>query len=444
MKAPGLMMMFVVLCFDVLAVGMSVAPAIAQVRMEGKLNCPFISSGGTVFLQISLSTGDVARHYRKPMNIAVVLDRSGSMADAGKIDYAKDAVLKLIDRLDSEDIFSLVIYDDVVDVPFPARRVESKAALRRLVNQIYPRGSTNLGGGMVEGFRQVERNLKRDYVNRVILLSDGLANQGITDPGELARIARRYRSNSISLTTMGVGLEYNENLMISLSESGGGNYYFIESPHGLASIMGREMNTLSSVVAQNAMVDLSVGRGVRVKDIIGCEHSAEGGSYVIPVGDLYANDTREFTVELEVPEGHGVFEVAHGVLRCQSPMDRSWVVPSFTAYVTYTRDIAVIDTNRDWDTQAKADVAVSTRNVDRAMKALDEGRRDEAERVLVQAKEVLANSPAAGKSEAAASAISAQSANLDEYARILKDSNGDERSKKKSIQFGNYKMQKQK
>ena len=80
---------------------------------------------------------------------------------------------------------------------------------KRLVSDISPRNSTNLGGGMIEGFRQVERHRSREYVNRVILLSDGLANQGVTDPRELNRIARNHRDETISLTTMGVGLDYN-------------------------------------------------------------------------------------------------------------------------------------------------------------------------------------------------------------------------------------------
>lgn len=200
------------------------------ITLDGTLNSGCVPhNGGTVYLQIALD----ARNFpmtavcRRPMNIAVVLDRSGSMADARKIDYAKKAINSLIDGLSSEDYLSIVIYDDRIDVLLPAQRVINKECIKRLVREIYPRGSTNLGGGMAEGFQQIERNFREDYVNRVILLSDGLANTGITDPRELGRIAGRYRDKSISLTTMGVGLDYNENLMLGLAEHGGGNYYFL-------------------------------------------------------------------------------------------------------------------------------------------------------------------------------------------------------------------------
>ncbi len=415
------------------------------ITIDGKLNCSYIStSGGTAYLQIFITTPEIVRRGddRRPMNISVVLDRSGSMSDEGKMDFAKAALNKLIDQLYPEDIFSLVVYDDVVDVLRSASKVGNKQNLKRLVNEVYPRNSTNLGGGMIEGLRQVERNIGKEYVNRVILLSDGLANQGITDPRELSKIAKRYRSKSISLTAMGVGLEYNENLMVGLAESGGGNYYFIESPRSLASIMSKEFNTLSSVVAQNASIDLKLGRGVNVLDVIGCEHALANGVYTIPVGDLYSNESREFTVELSIPEGNGTVIVATGTLNYETKAARVEVCPSFTATLRYSRDVAVIEKSRDMDVQAKADVAVSTRKVDNAMKALDEGRADEAKAELQSAQDVLMASPATATSGAGAAAIQEQAARLGSFSKSL--NSDDARKAKKSIQYENYRVQKKK
>ncbi len=415
------------------------------ITIDGKLNCSYIStSGGTAYLQIFVTTPDDIRRGsdRRPMNISVVLDRSGSMSDEGKMEFAKAALNKLIDQLYPEDVFSLVVYDDVVDVLRSASKVGNKQNLKRLVSEVYPRNSTNLGGGMVEGLRQVERNIGKEYVNRVILLSDGLANQGITDPRELNKIAKRYRSKSISLTTMGVGLEYNENLMVGLAESGGGNYYFIESPRGLASIMSKEFNTLSSVVAQNASIDLKLGRGVKVLDVIGCEHALTNGVYTIPVGDLYANESREFTVELSIPEGTGAIVAATGTLNYETKSARVEVCPSFTATLKYSRDVAVIEKSRDMDVQAKADVAVSTRKVDNALKAFDEGRTDDAKAELKDAQDMLLASPATMSGGAGAAAIQEQAARLGTYSSSL-DSN-DARKAKKSVQYENYRVQKKK
>lgn len=437
-------MMSVLMMLPLIADAMSKPAQFPDMKLQGTFNCPFISSkGGTAYLQIVLETPGIASEaiLRRPMNISVVLDRSGSMADERKMEYAKSALSKLIDQLSTEDVFSLVVYDDVIEVLQPAHRVgRKKAELKRLISDIYPRNSTNLGGGMLEGLRQVEKKLGKEYVNRVVLLSDGLANQGITNSIELNQIAQKYRNKAISLTTMGVGLDYNENLMVGLAESGGGNYYFIESPSQLASIMSRELNSLSTVVAQNAFIELNLDRGVRVLDVIGSEMVRTGDVVRIPVGDLYANDTREFTVELSIAEGAGKRTVASGRLR--SERAEFGPHPSFVASITHTRDLAAIEKHRNLDVQAKADVAISTRTVESAMKALDEGRAEEAKSELQSARDMLIASPAASSSGAGGEAIQAQAELLDSFSDSLE--NTDARRAKKSIQYENYRVQKKK
>ena len=414
------------------------------ITLDGRLNCPTISyRGGTAYLLLSIVTSDLLTPQRRPMNLSIVLDRSGSMADQGKLEYAKKALYSLIDQLTSEDIVSIVVYDDIINVLREARRVGDKNEMKKIVEGIYPRGSTNLGGGMIEGFRQVERNVGKELVNRVILLSDGLANQGITDAHELNRIARRHRAKSISLTTMGVGLDYNENLMVGLSDNGGGNYYFIEHPSSLASIVRKEFNMLSSVVAQNASIELTLGKQVRMNDIIGCEYRAESNRYIIPVGDLYSNDRRELTVELAVPEGAQSFTVASGVLRFESK-DWTDAFPSFSTIIHYSKDVAEIEKNRDMETQSKADVALSTRHVTQAMKALDDGNQEEAAKALGDASMSLSASPAASQAGASGAAIRSQLLKMESYKSILKDSASDSRKAKKSIQYDNYQTQKSK
>ncbi|MBW7888332.1 MAG: VWA domain-containing protein, partial [Bacteroidetes bacterium] len=243
------------------------------IRLDGSFNTPYISeSGGTAYLQISLKTGNFNLHNtRKPMNIAVVIDRSGSMDDERKMDYAKKAFRRLIEQLEPRDILSVIVYDDKIDVLRSARRIgNDKQSILRILDEISPRNSTNLGGGLIVGLHQAEKNIRKEFVNRVILLSDGLANIGITDPNLLNSIAKEFRRKGVSISTMGVGLDYNENLMMSLAESGGGNYYFIEQPNMLASIVRKEFESVSAVVAQNAVIQLKLDANVRIQDIIGC------------------------------------------------------------------------------------------------------------------------------------------------------------------------------
>ncbi|MGB2959416.1 MAG: VWA domain-containing protein [Bacteroidota bacterium] len=410
------------------------------VTLYGALNCPYVSTeGGRVYLQLSVAAPEITRPERRPMNLAVVLDRSGSMGAEGKMENAKAAVRALINQLRPEDYVSIVIYDDVVEVLRNSARVRDKAALRRLVDEIYPRGWTNLGGGMIEGFRQAEMNAREGFVNRVVLLSDGLANRGITSPRRLREIARDYRSEAITLTTIGVGWEFNENLMVGLSESGGGNYYFLESPRDLASVFQKEFDLITELVAANVVIELELNATVRVTDVIGYEYSAEKDRCAIHVGDLYGSESREITVELTVPPGRGSRKLLTAAF---SRSSRSRLGnPTYAAVVEYTVESEEIEEHRDMAVQADADVAVSTRLVDRAMDALDEGKEEEAAEALRDARKQLGASPAASVAGAAGEEIKEQQGRLEEYERELKK--GKDKAKK-SIQYDNYRTKKKK
>ncbi len=410
------------------------------VTLHGALNCPYVSTGGgKVYLQLSIATPEIARPVRRPMNLALVLDRSGSMGAEGKMENAKAAVRALISQLRADDYVSIVIYDDVVEVLRSSARVRDKAALRRLIDEIYPRGWTNLGGGLVEGFRQVELHAREDFVNRVVLLSDGLANRGITSPRRLREIAHEYRSEAITLTTIGVGWEFNENLMVGLSESGGGNYYFIESARDLASVFRKEFDRIAELVAANVVIELELNATVRVTDVIGYEYRAERDHCAIYLGDLYGSESREITVELTVPPGSGSQELLTAAF---SRSSRSRLGnPTYAAVVEYTGESNEIEEHRDMAVQADVDVAVSTRLVDRAMDALDEGNEEGAAEALRDARRQLAASPAASAGGEAVEEIKEQQVRLEEYERELEK--GKDKAKK-SIQYDNYRTKKQK
>jgi Ca-activated chloride channel family protein len=204
---------------------------------------------------------------------------------------------------------------------------------------------------------------------------------------------------------MGVGLDYNENLMVALSESGGGNYYFIESPHGLAHIMRREFDMLSTLYARHASIEIHLGAHIRVSDVIGHEWHGNEETCSIELGDLYGGDNREITVELEVPRGKGSVRVAEGVLQHKGDASVDVRLASFAATADYSNDKNEVEKGRDMDIQAKADVAISTRAVDKATQALDEGRADEAKAILGDAEGFLNASAAAPSAGAAGAAV---------------------------------------
>ena len=176
---------------------------------------------------------------RSPMNLSVSLDRSGSMEGA-KIEKARQAAAMLVDRLDADDTFSMVIYDDRTELLVPPQRVGSRSdreAIKERIEQIRPGGSTALYAGVKLSAEQVRKFQKGDRVNRVILVSDGIANVGPSKTSDLSRLGRELRQEGIGVTTIGVGDDYNEDLMTALAESSHGNYYYVRDAEKLPEII---------------------------------------------------------------------------------------------------------------------------------------------------------------------------------------------------------------
>ncbi len=238
---------------------------------------------------------------RVPLNISLVLDRSGSMA-GDKIAYVKKAAQFVIDNLAAEDQLSVVQYDDIIDVVIPSGPVTNKPEAKRRIGEIQARNMTNLSGGMLAGYDQVQSTKKDNYVNRVLLLSDGLANQGITDPEQLKLIAQsRFREQGVALSTFGVGNDFNEVLMTALSEYGGANYYFIDSPDKIPAIFAEELRGLLAVVAQNVRVDIRFPSDYfRAEKVYGFPANIQPGVVNILFNDLFSEEKKAVLVKLAV------------------------------------------------------------------------------------------------------------------------------------------------
>lgn len=261
---------------------------------------PFYSPelpGGDFYFYISIKGGPAsASHKRLPLNISLVLDRSGSMA-GDKMKYARKAAEFVINQLGEEDYVSIVNYDDRVGVSSASAPVRNKELLRQKIRELQERGSTNLTGGMLEGYQQVKSTLREGYVHRVLLLTDGLANQGITDPIQIQRIAeKKYAADGIAISTFGLGADYNETLLTQLAETGRGDYYFIENPDKIPNIFAAELKGLLSVVAQNATVKLVLPPALKVVQVYGYPYRVNGNEIEVRCNDIYAADEKGMLV----------------------------------------------------------------------------------------------------------------------------------------------------
>ncbi|WP_020681199.1 vWA domain-containing protein [Marinobacterium rhizophilum] len=281
-------------------------PLAAQARDVGlnlSLATPVMeaSSTQTAFIKIALQGFEQeSLAQRSPVNVAIVLDKSGSMGGE-KIANARDAAIMAIESLDERDIVSVVSYDSRVQVVVPATRVQDRESIYHAIRRLRAEGNTALFAGVSKGAREVRKFLDRQRVNRVILLSDGLANVGPQTPRELGRLGQSLAKEGISVTTIGLGLGYNEDLMTQLAGFSDGNHAFVEHAADLERIFRYEFGDVMSVVAQDLSIEIHCLNGVRPLRLIGREADVTGDRVRTHLSSLYSGQEKFVILEVEVP-----------------------------------------------------------------------------------------------------------------------------------------------
>ncbi len=238
--------------------------------------------------------------HRPPINIALVLDKSGSMS-GHKLEQAKLAAIQSLDRLDTRDIVSVVAYDSTVQVVVPATRLTDKAMFRSAIHSIQAGGNTALFAGVSKAAAEVRKFLDRNRVSRVILLSDGLANVGPSAPADLAQLGRSLMKEGIAVSTLGLGLGYNEDLMFELARHSDGNHVFVEEATDLTAVFKREFGDVLSVVAQEIAITIRCAPGVRPVRLLGVDGDINGQNVVVQLNQLYSAEEKYILLEIEVP-----------------------------------------------------------------------------------------------------------------------------------------------
>jgi len=273
------------------------------IRFKANLNNRFYYDNNQVYLHINLNADKVVlSQERTPLNISIVIDRSGSMDDRNKLTYVKKAVEHVIDNLSEGDYVSIVSYNDDVTVLQETIPVGSKYDLNEKINKLKASGFTNLSGGMFEGFNQVNKSFKRGYVNRVLLLSDGLANRGLTDRYKLAAKVRDLnRDEGIVVSTFGVGTDFNEDLMTDIAEYGRGNYYYIKDSEQIPDIFAQELNGIRTLVGQNTKVTVKFpSRNLILKRVYGYPYDSENGIVTIDFKDMFSGQVKSVLLKFDI------------------------------------------------------------------------------------------------------------------------------------------------
>ena len=377
MKTKLIISALAVLAGTILAEG--TAP---KIRLSADLAHPRILAGKkmTTYLKVGLTGFDLeAAARRAPVNVAIVIDKSGSMA-GDKIKHAKDAAKHALDRLGPGDVVSVIAFSDKVEIIAPASSLSEREAVKAAIDRITANGSTALFAGVSKGSEELRKNKQANQVNRIVLLSDGIANVGPSSPQDLGRLGTALSKEGITVTTLGLGLDYNEDLMTQLALHSDGNHAFIKDSAELADIFQREFGDILSVVAQRINVKIHCADGIRPVRVLGREADIRGQDVSLAMNQIYAKQEKYIMLEVEIPEGAAdtdapVAEVQLAYTNAISKADETVVSKSVARRVADASLVAE-STNK----AVLVDVAklIGTEKEALAVKLNDEGKHEEA------------------------------------------------------------------
>jgi Ca-activated chloride channel family protein len=301
---------------------------------------PHATERGTVVRALLTIAGTVPEgRQRPPLGLSLVLDRSGSMAGA-KLQAVAEASARAVERLHPDDLVSAVAFDNAVDTLAEPAPVRQQAGLPTRLRQLFSGGSTNLSGGWLRG-RQHMTDIgpvlagAAGASRRVVLLTDGQANAGITDVDTLVALARTARADGITTSTIGVGEGYDDALLRAMADAGGGNAWYIEDPDQAQDVFAEELGTLLSVAAQGLTVTLTLHHPVNMLVVHSGWPTVPGAQqWRFDLGDLYASEPKPLLVELFVPsdvepgsEPLATLEVRADVLTADGVEQRQLTLP---------------------------------------------------------------------------------------------------------------------
>jgi len=355
-----------------------------QVRLDVSMANPVLLANQkqTSYLRVAMTGLNLPDSGRRtPINVAIVLDRSGSM-HGEKIEKAKEAAIMAVSRLRPDDIFSLVAYDSTVNVIIPATKLQDRELICDAIRRIQVGSNTALFAGVSKGAMEVRKFLDRRYVNRIILLSDGLANEGPSSPGDLAELGTSLGREGIAVSTIGLGLDYNEDLMTALAQKSDGNHIFAENALDLDKAFTNEFGDVLSVVAQGVKAVIHCADGVRPVRVLGREADIVGQTVTLNLNQVYAGQMKYLVLEVEVPPRNELLTVANVDLTYTNMATLAPETLHGVASASFTLSPAAVEASVNKDVMASVVQQTGLERNRLALRLSDEGRIAEAQELL--------------------------------------------------------------
>ena len=360
------------------------ASAGVSCRVEPDYSVRLADKPGEAYVKVTLAADKVAAANRPSVNLAIVLDRSGSM-HGDKIVKAREAACEAIRRLDSKDIVSVVAYDNTSEVVVPAQYVSEKEALIARIRTIEPRGSTALFDGVTAGANELRKFRGKCEISRVLLLSDGQANVGPSSPEELGRYGALLMKEGIAVSTVGLGVDYNEDLMTRLSQKSDGNSYFVEKSDDLPRVFASELGDVLSVAATKVALKVKFGVGFTPVALIGRDGRILGDTVSIDLNQLYGGQEKYVIVKCDAAPGSvgSAREIAKAEVSYVDPKDDGRKTVTGVGTVTYSADPAAVAASVNKSVVRERALNENAMRTEEALRLADRGEFKAAE-VLMQ------------------------------------------------------------
>ena len=299
-------------------------------------------------LLISVATPELPAELRgrprPPLNLALVIDRSGSMSGR-KLSYARKAARFLAGELTARDRLAIVAFDNEVTLVMPSTPVSDPLPFIAAINTIHSGGSTALFDGWLAGATEVANHLDPAGLNRVLLLSDGQANEGLSDPKQIANKVTGLTARGISTSSFGLGDGFDEDLMGAIASAGDGTLAFIESPAQLADLYASELQGLASTLGKRVSIGIRTKNGVELLDLLNDLEATGQGNYQLP--NLRAGQELNVGLRLQLPAWAPNQEIASVRLAWDAPgvSGRQELMAHLTLPVITSAELAGLDTD---------------------------------------------------------------------------------------------------
>ena len=364
-----------------------------QIQVRSELSSPIILEGTpeTNYLKVSLSGQNIDSKKRVPINLAIVIDKSGSMSGQ-RIEKAREAAILAVNMLNENDTLSIVAYDSEARVIVPATKVDNKLRIIGLINEnIYASGGTALFAGLSKGIKQVENQLTKDKVNRIILLSDGQANIGPSSVDELSQLAIIAAKKNIAITTLGIGSDYNELLMSSIASYSDGNHVFVNNSADLENVFVHEFNDLMSAIAQDVVITIQLKNGVKPVRLLGRDGVIKGNEITVKMNQLFSNQEKYVLLEVIPDKGKVGQEktLAQVDLKYDNLLENKTENETQVVRISYTKDKKMVDDAIHQDVIVETELQKVALENEKALELYNQGKRDEAQQLLRENGEAL-------------------------------------------------------